>query len=109
MLITHNTIASLCESILHVVIVREQAALVKFFSEQGLDFIPRCCRKFFHPGDQKIKSILSNCIIFPYFSFLIVIGFGVCSKEWRELNSTYTNQEGSIHLKDDPSFFAAVF
>jgi hypothetical protein len=46
-------ILSLGESVLHIAIVNEEPAAVKFLLDAGVDFTQRCCGKFFSPEDQK--------------------------------------------------------
>jgi hypothetical protein len=41
------------ESVLHIAIVNEEPAAVKFLLDAGVDFTQRCCGKFFCPEDQK--------------------------------------------------------
>ncbi len=41
------------ESVLHIAIVNEEPATVKFLLDAGVDFTQRCCGKFFSPEDQK--------------------------------------------------------
>ena len=41
------------ESVLHIAIVNEEPATVKFLLDAGVDFTQRCCGKFFCPEDQK--------------------------------------------------------
>jgi hypothetical protein len=41
------------ENVLHIAIVNEEPATVKFLLDIGVDFKQRCCGKFFCPEDQK--------------------------------------------------------
>jgi hypothetical protein len=41
------------ENVLHIAIVNEEPATVKFLLDAGVDFNQRCCGKFFCPEDQK--------------------------------------------------------
>ncbi len=41
------------ENVLHIAIVNEEPATVKFLLDAGVDFTQRCCGKFFCPEDQK--------------------------------------------------------
>ena len=41
------------ENVLHIAIVNEEPATVKFLLDAGVDFTQRCCGKFFSPEDQK--------------------------------------------------------
>ena len=41
------------ENVLHIAIVNEEPATVKFLLDSGVDFTQRCCGKFFSPEDQK--------------------------------------------------------
>jgi transient receptor potential cation channel subfamily V protein 5 len=41
------------ENLLHIAIVNEEPATVKFLLDAGVDFTQRCCGKFFSPEDQK--------------------------------------------------------
>ena len=41
------------ENVLHIAIVSEEPAAVKFLLDAGVDFTQRCCGKFFSPEDQK--------------------------------------------------------
>lgn len=41
------------ENVLHMAIVNEDAAMVKFLLDKGVDYHQRCCGNFFCPEDQK--------------------------------------------------------
>ena len=41
------------ENVLHIAIVNEEPATVKFLLDAGVDFQQRCCGTFFCPADQK--------------------------------------------------------
>jgi hypothetical protein len=41
------------ENVLHIAIVNEEPATVKFLLDAGVDFTQRACGKFFSPEDQK--------------------------------------------------------
>lgn len=43
------------ENVLHIAIVNEEPATVKFLLDNGVDFTQRCCGKFFCPEDQKSR------------------------------------------------------
>lgn len=56
------------ENPLHIAIVNENSAMVKFLLLNGADVHQRCCGKFFCPDDQKsgrVDSLTSECPILP--------------------------------------------
>ncbi|UJR09976.1 hypothetical protein I4U23_014200 [Adineta vaga] len=52
------------ENVLHIAIVNEEPATVKFLLDAGVDFTQRCCGKFFCPEDQKssrVDNVTKEC------------------------------------------------
>ncbi|ESO92828.1 hypothetical protein LOTGIDRAFT_216486 [Lottia gigantea] len=76
------------ENVLHMAIVNEDPAMVKFLLDHGADCRSRACGNFFFPDDQK-KSRTDN----PYH-------------EWVDV-SRKTNYEGHVYLGEYPLSFAA--
>ncbi|CAF3232742.1 unnamed protein product [Rotaria socialis] len=77
------------ENVLHIAIVNEEPATVKFLLDAGVDFTQRCCGKFFCPEDQK-SSRVDNV-----------------ARECPEV-SVATNYEGYCYFGEYPLSFAAV-
>ncbi|CAF1176893.1 unnamed protein product [Adineta steineri] len=77
------------ENVLHIAIVNEEPATVKFLLDAGVDFQQRCCGKFFCPEDQK-SSRVDNV-----------------TKECPEV-SIATNYDGYCYFGEYPLSFAAV-
>ena len=46
------------ENVLHIAIVNEEPATVKFLLDAEVDFTQRCCGKFFCPEDQKSSRLV---------------------------------------------------
>ncbi|XP_056012638.1 transient receptor potential cation channel subfamily V member 5-like isoform X6 [Ostrea edulis] len=76
------------ESILHIAIVNEDPAMVKFLLDNGADVHERACGNFFSPDDQK-SSRMDNY-----------------DHEWVEVTAK-TNYEGHVYLGEYPLSFAA--
>ncbi|CAF1026088.1 unnamed protein product [Rotaria sordida] len=77
------------ENVLHIAIVNEEPATVKFLLDAGVDFTQRCCGKFFCPEDQK-SSRVDNV-----------------TKECPDV-SVATNYGGFCYFGEYPLSFAAV-
>ncbi|CAF5185716.1 unnamed protein product, partial [Rotaria magnacalcarata] len=77
------------ENVLHIAIVNEEPATVKFLLDAGVDFTQRCCGKFFCPEDQK-SSRVDNV-----------------TKECPDV-SVPTDYEGYCYFGEYPLSFAAV-
>ncbi|CAF1428841.1 unnamed protein product [Adineta ricciae] len=77
------------ENVLHIAIVNEEPATVKFLLDAGVDFTQRCCGKFFSPEDQK-SSRVDNV-----------------TKECPDV-SVATDYEGYCYFGEYPLSFAAV-
>ncbi|CAF0922969.1 unnamed protein product [Didymodactylos carnosus] len=77
------------ENVLHIAIVNEEPATVKFLLDNGVDFTQRCCGVFFCPADQK-SSRVDNF-----------------TKECPDV-SIPTNYEGYCYFGEYPLSFAAV-
>ncbi|CAF1077152.1 unnamed protein product [Adineta steineri] len=77
------------ENVLHIAIVNEEPATVKFLLDAGVDFTQRCCGKFFSPEDQK-SSRVDNV-----------------AKECPDV-SVATDYEGYCYFGEYPVSFAAV-
>ncbi|CAF1153906.1 unnamed protein product [Adineta ricciae] len=77
------------ENVLHIAIVNEEPATVKFLLDAGVDFTQRCCGKFFCPEDQK-SSRMDNF-----------------TKECPDV-SVATNYDGYCYFGEYPLSFAAV-
>ncbi|KAL3870297.1 hypothetical protein ACJMK2_038373 [Sinanodonta woodiana] len=76
------------ENVLHMAIVNEDPAMVKFLLDKGADYHCRCCGNFFCPDDQK-ESRMDN----P-------------DHEWVDV-SKKTNYEGYVYFGEYPLSFAA--
>ncbi|KAK3576060.1 hypothetical protein CHS0354_018329 [Potamilus streckersoni] len=76
------------ENVLHMAIVNEDPAMVKFLLDKGADYHCRCCGKFFCPDDQK-ESRMDNQ-----------------DHEWVDLCEK-TNYEGYVYFGEYPLSFAA--
>ncbi|CAL1545613.1 unnamed protein product [Lymnaea stagnalis] len=76
------------ENILHIAIVNEDPAMVKFLLDKGVDFEARVCGNFFTPDDQKGSRTDS------------------LDHEWVNV-CTETNYEGNVYWGDYPLSFAA--
>ncbi|XP_076454836.1 transient receptor potential cation channel subfamily V member 5-like [Babylonia areolata] len=76
------------ESILHIAIVNEDPAMVKFLLDNGADYSVRACGNFFCPDDQKDSR--TDCIDHEYVS--------VCAK---------TDYNGHVYWGEYPLSFAA--
>nr|KAI8748501.1 transient receptor potential cation channel subfamily V member 5-like [Biomphalaria glabrata] len=76
------------ENILHIAIVNEDPAMVKFLLDKGVDFEARVCGNFFTPDDQKSSRTDS------------------LDHEWVNVCKE-TNYEGNVYWGDYPLSFAA--
>ncbi|CAF1010442.1 unnamed protein product, partial [Didymodactylos carnosus] len=77
------------ENVLHIAIVNEEPATVKFLLDNGVDFTQRCCGVFFCPEDQ-LNSRVDNF-----------------TKECPDV-SIATNYQGYCYFGEYPLSFAAV-
>ena len=48
---------TLGENVLHMAIVNEDPAMVRFLLDRGVDINQRCCGQFFLPADQGEKGV----------------------------------------------------